>query len=90
MYGLSPPPCNTSVRDILTFVSASIKLALWRDRCNIVFRGEGKPADVVLMSVKTEVRLRVEADFVRLPRATFGRRWGPLVSVRVDRVSVNL
>ncbi|KAJ8018421.1 hypothetical protein HOLleu_43604 [Holothuria leucospilota] len=41
LYGLSPPPCNTSVRGILTFVSASIKLALWRDRCNIVFRGEG-------------------------------------------------
>ncbi|KAJ8048476.1 hypothetical protein HOLleu_00805 [Holothuria leucospilota] len=27
LYGLSPPSCNTSVRGILTFVSASIKLA---------------------------------------------------------------
>ena len=52
--------------------------------------GEGRPVDVVLASVKTEVRLRVETDYIRLPRATFGRRWGPLVSVRVGRVLVNL
>ncbi|KAJ8048618.1 hypothetical protein HOLleu_01000 [Holothuria leucospilota] len=90
LYGLSPPPCNTSVQDILTFVSASIKLALWRDRCNIVFRGVGRPADVVLASVRAEVKLRVESDFVRLPRSAFGRRWGPLVSVRAGRVVVNL
>ena len=90
LYGLSPPPCNTSVCSILTFISASIKLALWRDRCNIVFRGERRPADVVLVSVKAEVKVRVEADFVRLPRSTFGRRWGPLVSVRDGRVIVNL
>ena len=90
LYGLSPPPCNTSVQGILTFVSASIKLALWRDRCNIVFRGVGRPADVVLASVRAEVKLRVESDFVRLPRSTFGRRWGPVVSVRAGRVLVNL
>ena len=90
LYGLSPPPCNTSVQGILTFVSASIKLAIWRDRCNIVFRGVGRPADVVLASVRAEVKLRVESDFVRLPRSVFGRRWGPLVSVRVDRVVVHL
>ena len=84
------PACNTSVQGILTFVSASIKLALWRDRCNIVFRGAGRPADVVLAAVRAEVKLRVESDFVRLPRSVFGRRWGPLVSVRVDRVVVHL
>ena len=55
-----------------------------------MFRGEGRPADVVLASVRTEVRLRVEADYVRLPRATFGRRWGPLVKMRAGRVVVNL
>ncbi|KAJ8043748.1 hypothetical protein HOLleu_10986 [Holothuria leucospilota] len=81
LYGLSPPPCNTSVRGIITFVSASIKLALWRDRCNIVFRGEGKPADVVLALVRTEIKLRVEADFVRLPRSTFGRVCTTLINL---------
>ena len=50
LYGLSPPACPANVCSILTFVSASIKLAIWRDRCNIVFRGEGKPADVILAS----------------------------------------
>ena len=90
LYGLSPPPGNTSVQGILTFVSASIKLAIWRDRCNIVFRGGGKPADVILASMKAEIKLRVEADFVRLPRSTFGRRWGPVVSLRAGRVAVNL
>ena len=90
LYGLSPPPGNTSVQGILTFVSASIKLAIWRDRCNIVFKGGGKPADVILASMKAEIKLRVEADFVRLPRSTFGRRWGPVVSLRAGGVAVNL
>ncbi|KAJ8050073.1 hypothetical protein HOLleu_03127 [Holothuria leucospilota] len=90
LYGLLPPTGNTSVRGILTFVSASIKLAIWRDRCNIVFNRGGRPADVVLASVRTEIKLRVEADFVRLPRSTFGRRWGPIASVRAGRVIVNL
>ena len=90
LYGLSPPPGNTSVQGILTFVPASIKLAICRDRCNIVFRGGGKPADVILASMKAEIKLRVEADFVRLPRSTFGRRWGPVVSLRAGGVAVNL
>ena len=75
---------------IQVFGTSSIKLALWRDRCNIVFKGVGRPADVVPASVKTEIERRVEADFVRLPRSTFGRRWGPVVSVRAGRVTVNL
>lgn len=48
--------CTRNVCGKLTFVSASINLALWRDRCNIVLRGVGRPEDVVLASVRTEVR----------------------------------
>ena len=48
-----------------------------------MFRGEVRPPEVVLKSVKTDVKLRMEADFARLPSTAFGKRWcAPLVRMR--------
>jgi hypothetical protein len=75
LYGLSPPASSAGVRQVLLFLIASVRRQIWRSRCGVVFRGEVGSTEAILSSVKGEVRLRVEADFVRLSGAAFKRRW---------------
>lgn len=82
LYGLSTSTCPAIDENAPTFVVASIKLDLWRGRCDVLFRVVVRRSDLVLALAKEEIRLRLEADFTRLSGTAFGRKWGPLVSTR--------
>lgn len=55
LYGVSPSMCCTSVREILTYVSASISWP-YGETSVILYLYE-RPADVILASVRGGVRL---------------------------------
>lgn len=89
LYGLSSLSCSRNCWKH-TFVAASINLALWGHRRDVLFRGLVRRSDTNLVLVKLDIRLRVEADFPSLSGKAFGRRWGPLVTTRAGRVMVHL
>ncbi|KAJ8043729.1 hypothetical protein HOLleu_10954 [Holothuria leucospilota] len=84
LYGLVTPASNTSVRGILTFVFFGLHKAGLMERPVpiLVFRGEGRPADVLLASgVDRDLSSGWEADFVRFARDDVRQACGgPLVS----------
>ena len=94
LYGVDPPECSVGVLRRLHFVSVTLKKHIWRNRCDIIFRGRISSWQSVLEAVKSDVKLHIEADFHRLSGAVFAGRWcagvGAFVSCREGRPLVVL
>ncbi|PIK38587.1 hypothetical protein BSL78_24570 [Apostichopus japonicus] len=89
LYGLDPPVCSVAVLQRIIYVCSVVKKLIWRNRCDVVFRGKFASWQAVLEAVKSDIRLQVEGDFRRLSRAAFFGRWcageGCFVSLRAGR-----
>jgi len=84
LYGLSPPACSSAVHDmLLLIVATSIRRHVWGSRCRLVFEGVVCSAESLVSLVKSDLKVRMDADFARLTFASFGRRWrAPVVYYR--------
>ncbi|KAJ8051046.1 hypothetical protein HOLleu_04468 [Holothuria leucospilota] len=75
IFGAPAPPLSKAVINRLWVIFCSVKLHLWKARCEMVFESNFMSNGSLLRFIKCDITTRVEADFSRLDREKFLDLW---------------
>ena len=75
LYNLVDFPLASADIPLVLFIVNSVKILIWFSRCEAEYEKRYDPPDILLGRIKMNIRSRLAADLLRLPRERFIKQW---------------